>query len=76
MKAELKPISEWIEQLPESLQVKALDYAHINNGPEDLDVEVKSLRAALNAAFKWEDTREGAAYWDSISNEYTNRKTA
>lgn len=54
-----KTIKEWLETLPEPYRTEALE----NADKEDLDSLEFDLAQAIKAAFLWEYSTQGQAYW-------------
>jgi len=60
--AELKKISEWFEQLPEKIKIRA-----IKNTPEwNKLTDQPSLKSAISIAFDWGSSPEGWDYWNQV----------
>jgi hypothetical protein len=62
------PVKDWLEALPEPYRTQAaINYAkNERERPEYIPLPVTSVKAALMAAFDWDNTPEGKAYWTSF----------
>lgn len=57
-----KTIRQWLSTLPEPYRAMALKNADV----EDLDNEFESLPEAIQEAFYWHKTPEGAEFWSDV----------
>jgi len=64
-KEKIKPIEDWLKELPEPYRSKAL-YTRIEYPLSDR--LTKSLAEALVFGFNWKSTDEGHDYWDKVDN--------
>lgn len=55
-------IKKWLETLPEPYRARALKNADV----EDLENEFDSLGMALQEAFHWHRSPEGAPFWGQV----------
>ena len=61
---QMKPIREWLEQLPEGYRERAIENAK-DQGL--LDEYASSLKSALRS-FLWRETPEGLDFWDAVDD--------
>lgn len=59
----IKPIKQWLLELPEPYQSRALSYKPIGNA--------NSLYNALTLGFSWIFSNEGVEYWRNVANGLT-----
>jgi len=65
----MKTIREWLEQLPEPYRGQAMANMDIQR-PGDLGGEHPCIRNAIEAAFRWDDSKEGHEYWSDLRDKY------
>lgn len=65
----MKTIKEWLNDLPEPYKSKALFnfYTYQDKLGIEITSKVSGLPAAINSAFSWADSPEGAKYWGEVS---------
>ncbi len=59
----MKPIEEWLQQLPDGYRERALSQLR-NTAPQ------RSLIAAVQNFEFWEQTKEGYDFWGKVWNHY------
>lgn len=63
----MKPIEEWLEELPEPIKSRALYNRSMSDWAEKWGYyDASSLWEALSFGFKWDNTTEGEDYWMEI----------
>lgn len=62
----MKTIREWLELLPEPYKGQALENA---DSPDTLYLVTGDVAEAISAAFVWEHTPEGYAYWAELNDK-------
>ncbi len=66
----MKPIEEWLNQLPDGYRERALSYS------ERVVCNVSTLLSAISCFVYWSKTAEGVDFWGAVYQHYeTNGKT-
>jgi hypothetical protein len=58
----MKTILEYFNELPEPYRSQAIE----NTDGKDKNIQVMDLAQALLCGFDWQDSKQGAYYWDSL----------
>jgi hypothetical protein len=64
----MKPIREWLRQLPEDIWERILIYQNTEVQRKHWDFECKNLATAINGAIFWDFTSEGGMFWRYVSD--------
>ena len=57
----MKPIKQWLEELPEPYRTQALE--NLTKQPYNGSNEVDCMKDAVKGAFDWIKSKEGTSYW-------------
>ena len=67
------PIKVWLEALPDGYRERALR-AHLTRTGWDRGRNTEGMSDAVNYAFSWARTLEGADFWSAVNNHYEFRE--
>ena len=66
-----KTIKEWLQELPAGYRERALKNLECDSPNEIVD----TMAAAIDTAFSWHHSKEGAGFWWDVHNHYTKGET-
>lgn len=58
----MKPIKQWLEELPEPYRTQALENIHYY----DLERKCPNLPTAVFLPFDWSSSKQGFDYWNEL----------
>ena len=61
----MKTSQEWFHELP----VDISDWAIDNTNPANLEEEYETLQEAIFNSFTWNDTPQGATFWQGVVDQ-------